>query len=151
MLLCHPCKKPFWLDSESDTIYHSELFTLTKMARGAPTKISFNIPIFDPHPPQYYIRAVSDSFLLSFDSWTVGEPPTVYYLLKAVSDSWLLAESIFTVYYHNLTLPLVNLAISYVVPQCSQLTVICWTLHVFPADTNNTHWPERSYLQTTNK
>ncbi|VAH88151.1 unnamed protein product [Triticum turgidum subsp. durum] len=67
-------------DSENDTIYHSELFTLTKkMARGTPTKMSFNIPIFEPHPPQYYIRAVS--------------------------DSWLHAESIFTVSFHNLTLP----------------------------------------------
>ncbi|VAI08395.1 unnamed protein product [Triticum turgidum subsp. durum] len=67
-------------DSENDTIYHSELFTLTKkMARGTPTKMSFNIPIFEPHPPQYYIRAVS--------------------------DSWLHSESIFTVSFHNLTLP----------------------------------------------
>ncbi|KAG2542539.1 hypothetical protein PVAP13_9NG644400 [Panicum virgatum] len=67
-------------DSENDTIYHSELFTLTKkMARGTPTKISFNIPIFEPHPPQYYIRAIS--------------------------DSWLHAESLFTVSFHNLTLP----------------------------------------------
>nr|CAB3501610.1 unnamed protein product [Digitaria exilis] len=67
-------------DSENDTIYHSELFTLTKkMARGTPTKISFNVPIFEPHPPQYYIRAIS--------------------------DSWLHAESLFTVSFHNLTLP----------------------------------------------
>ncbi|TVU47944.1 hypothetical protein EJB05_07562, partial [Eragrostis curvula] len=67
-------------DSENDTIYHSELFTLTKkMAKGTPTKISFNIPIFEPHPPQYYIRAIS--------------------------DSWLHAESLFTVSFHNLTLP----------------------------------------------
>ncbi|KAM3230160.1 hypothetical protein ACQJBY_060762 [Aegilops geniculata] len=71
---------PEYKDSENDTIYHSELFTLTKkMARGTPTKMSFNIPIFEPHPPQYYIRAVS--------------------------DSWLHAESIFTVSFHNLTLP----------------------------------------------
>ncbi|VAI08396.1 unnamed protein product [Triticum turgidum subsp. durum] len=71
---------PEYKDSENDTIYHSELFTLTKkMARGTPTKMSFNIPIFEPHPPQYYIRAVS--------------------------DSWLHSESIFTVSFHNLTLP----------------------------------------------
>lgn len=73
-------------DSENDTIYHSELFTLMKKARGAPTKISFNVPIFEPHPPQYYIRAIS--------------------------DSWLGAESLFTVSFHNLTLPQVNSTMS---------------------------------------
>jgi len=67
-------------DSENDHIYHSELFTLTKrMARGEPQKISFTVPIFEPHPPQYYIRAVS--------------------------DSWLHAESLYTISFHNLTLP----------------------------------------------
>ncbi|XP_075100776.1 DExH-box ATP-dependent RNA helicase DExH14 [Nicotiana tabacum] len=51
-------------DSENDHIYHSELFTLTKkMARAEPHKLSFTVPIFEPHPPQYYIRAVSDSWL----------------------------------------------------------------------------------------
>ncbi|CAM6105785.1 unnamed protein product [Calypogeia fissa] len=51
-------------DSENEHIYHSELFTLTKkmMAEGSHT-ISFTIPIFEPLPSQYYIRAVSDSWL----------------------------------------------------------------------------------------
>ncbi|KAJ3673847.1 hypothetical protein LUZ60_005839 [Juncus effusus] len=67
-------------DSENDHIYHSEVFSLTKkMARGVPQKISFTVPIFEPHPPQYYVRAIS--------------------------DSWLHAESLFTVSFHNLTLP----------------------------------------------
>ncbi|KAK3150861.1 hypothetical protein QOZ80_3AG0238710 [Eleusine coracana subsp. coracana] len=79
----HGMSERWWIiveDSENDTIYHLELFTLTKkMVKGAPTKISFNIPIFEPHPPQYFIRAIS--------------------------DSWLHAESLFTVSFHNLTLP----------------------------------------------
>ncbi|CAN1151841.1 DExH-box ATP-dependent RNA helicase DExH14 [Linum perenne] len=67
-------------DSENDHIYHSELFTLTKrMARGEPQKLSFTVPIFEPHPPQYYIRAVS--------------------------DSWLHAEAFYTVTFKNLQLP----------------------------------------------
>ncbi|KAK4804036.1 hypothetical protein SAY86_003853 [Trapa natans] len=67
-------------DSENDHIYHSELFTLTKrMARGEPQKLSFAVPIFEPHPPQYYIRAVS--------------------------DSWLHAESFYVISFHNLALP----------------------------------------------
>ncbi|KAK8934003.1 hypothetical protein KSP39_PZI015224 [Platanthera zijinensis] len=79
----HGASERWWFsveDSENDHIYHSELFTLTKkMARGDSQKISFTVPIFEPHPPQYYIHAVS--------------------------DSWLHAESIYTVSFKNLTLP----------------------------------------------
>ncbi|XP_055829264.1 DExH-box ATP-dependent RNA helicase DExH14 [Solanum dulcamara] len=67
-------------DSENDHIYHSELFTLTKkMARADPQKLTFTVPIFEPHPPQYYIRAVS--------------------------DSWLQADALYTITFHNLALP----------------------------------------------
>eukprot|EP00899_Mesostigma_viride_P021111 jgi/Mesvir1/29000/Mv17769-RA.1 len=76
-------------DSENEHVYHSELFTLSKKAAlGAPgpysgradahsgqphggggggrqstQRISFSIPIFEPLPSQYYIRAVSDSWI----------------------------------------------------------------------------------------
>lgn len=79
----HGAAQRWWIlveDSENDHIYHSELLTLTKrMIRGDPHKLSFTVPIFEPHPPQYYIRAVS--------------------------DSWLHAESFYTISFHNLTLP----------------------------------------------
>ncbi|KAF3772956.1 hypothetical protein EJ110_NYTH56497 [Nymphaea thermarum] len=73
-------------DSENDHIYHSELFILTKkMARGGPQKINFTVPLFEPHPAQYYIRAVS--------------------------DSWLQSEAIHAISFLNLTLPEVGLMI----------------------------------------
>lgn len=79
----HGAAERWWIlveDSENDHIYHSELFTLTKrMARGQPQKLSFTVPIFEPHPPQYYIRAVS--------------------------DSWLHAEAFYTISFQNLALP----------------------------------------------
>ncbi|GAB4846226.1 activating signal cointegrator 1 complex subunit [Ancistrocladus abbreviatus] len=79
----HGAALRWWIlveDSENDHIYHSELFTLTKrMARGEPQKLSFTVPIFEPHPPQYYIHAVS--------------------------DSWLHAESFYTISLYNLPLP----------------------------------------------
>ncbi|XP_014495737.1 DExH-box ATP-dependent RNA helicase DExH14 isoform X2 [Vigna radiata var. radiata] len=79
----HGTAQRWWIlveDSENDHIYHSELFTLTKrMARGEPYKLSFTVPIFEPHPPQYYIHAVS--------------------------DSWLHAEAFYTITFHNLPLP----------------------------------------------
>jgi activating signal cointegrator complex subunit 3 len=54
----------FEQDSENEHIYHSEMFTLTRkmMAEDSHT-ISFTIPIFEPLPSQYYIRAVSDTWL----------------------------------------------------------------------------------------
>ncbi|KAM3703462.1 hypothetical protein ACJW30_04G098400 [Castanea mollissima] len=79
----HGAALRWWIlveDSENDHIYHSELFNLTKrMARGEPQKLSFTVPIFEPHPPQYYIRAVC--------------------------DSWLHAEAFYTISFHNLALP----------------------------------------------
>lgn len=79
----HGTAQRWWIlveDTENDHIYHSELFTLTKrMARGEPQKLSFTVPIFEPHPPQYYIHAIS--------------------------DSWLHSESFYTISFQNLTLP----------------------------------------------
>lgn len=53
------------------------------MARSEAQKLTFTVPIFEPHPPQYYIRAVS--------------------------DSWLQAEALYTISFHNLALPEVKL------------------------------------------
>ncbi|KAL2493038.1 U5 small nuclear ribonucleoprotein helicase [Abeliophyllum distichum] len=79
----HGTAQRWWIlveDSENDHIYHSELFTLTKrMANGEPQKLSFTVPIFEPHPPQYIIRAIS--------------------------DSWMHAESFYTISFQNLALP----------------------------------------------
>ncbi|KAF4360857.1 hypothetical protein G4B88_000712 [Cannabis sativa] len=79
----HGTAQRWWIlveDTENDHIYHSELFTLTKrMSKGEPQKLSFTVPIFEPHPPQYYIRAVS--------------------------DSWLQAEAFYTISFSNLALP----------------------------------------------
>ena len=48
----------------TDHLYHSECWTLTKkMAREGRQKLAFTIPIFEPLPPQYYIRLVSDNWL----------------------------------------------------------------------------------------
>ncbi|XP_031489870.1 DExH-box ATP-dependent RNA helicase DExH14 isoform X2 [Nymphaea colorata] len=85
----HGAAERWWIlveDSENDHIYHSELFTLTKkMARGGPQKINFTVPLFEPHPAQYYIRAVSDSWLqseaihaISFLNLTLPEADTLH-------------------------------------------------------------------------
>lgn len=51
-------------DSEGQHIYHSESWLLTKaMAREGTHTLAFTIPIHEPLPAQYYVRALSDSWL----------------------------------------------------------------------------------------
>jgi activating signal cointegrator complex subunit 3 len=51
-------------DAANEHIYHSELLTLTKRAHaGGGLQVAFTIPVFEPMPPQYYVRAVSESWL----------------------------------------------------------------------------------------
>uniref|UniRef100_A0A674AIC3 RNA helicase n=1 Tax=Salmo trutta TaxID=8032 RepID=A0A674AIC3_SALTR len=59
---------PWWLwveDPINDHIYHSEYLLLQKkqVVSGEPQQVVFTIPIFEPMPSQYYIRAVSDRWL----------------------------------------------------------------------------------------
>nr|KAJ0187353.1 hypothetical protein LSAT_V11C900464160 [Lactuca sativa] len=72
----HGAAQRWWIlveDSENDHIYPSELFTLTKRAtKGEPHKLSFTVPIFEPHHPQYYICVVSDSWLHSEAFYTIS-------------------------------------------------------------------------------
>ncbi|XP_051922360.1 activating signal cointegrator 1 complex subunit 3 [Hippocampus zosterae] len=76
--------EPWWLwveDPINDHIYHSEYFLLQKkqVLTGEAQHIVFTIPIFEPLPSQYYI--------------------------KAVSDRWLGAEAICIINFQNLILP----------------------------------------------
>uniref|UniRef100_A0A3Q1AV92 Activating signal cointegrator 1 complex subunit 3 n=1 Tax=Amphiprion ocellaris TaxID=80972 RepID=A0A3Q1AV92_AMPOC len=76
--------EPWWLwveDPINDHIYHSEYFLLQKkqVVTGEPQHIVFTIPIFEPLPSQYYI--------------------------KAVSDRWLGAEAVCIINFQNLILP----------------------------------------------
>lgn len=60
--------EPWWLwveDPINDHIYHTEYFLLQKkqVVSEEPQQVVFTIPIFEPMPSQYYIRAVSDRWL----------------------------------------------------------------------------------------
>ncbi|KAK3578447.1 hypothetical protein CHS0354_037425 [Potamilus streckersoni] len=60
--------EPFWIwveDPENYHIYHSEYFLLHKkqMHSKEPQMLVFTIPIFEPLPSQYYVKAVSDRWL----------------------------------------------------------------------------------------
>lgn len=62
----HGQAEPFWIwieDGENEYIYHSEYFILTKRQRGESHHMDFTIPVREPLPPQYYLKAVSDRWL----------------------------------------------------------------------------------------
>ncbi|XP_041463235.1 activating signal cointegrator 1 complex subunit 3-like [Lytechinus variegatus] len=52
-------------DPENNHIYHSEYFLLQKkqVVSGEDQSLVFTIPIFEPLPSQYYVKAVSDRWL----------------------------------------------------------------------------------------
>lgn len=64
----HGTQEIYWIwveDPDNNHMYHSEQFTLTKkqVQREQEQQLVFTIPIFDPMPNQYYVRAISDKWL----------------------------------------------------------------------------------------
>ncbi|VDI49942.1 activating signal cointegrator complex subunit 3 [Mytilus galloprovincialis] len=60
--------EPFWIwveDPDNNHIYHSEYFLLNKkqVQTGEVQNLVFTIPIFEPLPTQYYVKAISDRWL----------------------------------------------------------------------------------------
>ena len=52
-------------DSENEHIYHSETWLLTKKMMHEPAHtVAFTIPIFEPLPPQYYVRYSAGSVIM---------------------------------------------------------------------------------------
>lgn len=51
-------------DSENERIYHSEIFNLTKaLWREGKQEITFPVPVKEPLPAQYYVKAISESWI----------------------------------------------------------------------------------------
>lgn len=87
----------FWIwieDPENNHIYHHEYFLITKrqVLRREPQELILTIPLVEPLPPQYYVRAVSDRWIgsdfteaMSFQHLILPEthpPHTGLYLTK---------------------------------------------------------------------
>ena len=54
-----------WVEDQSNEhIYHSEVWMMTrKVYEEGSHSVSFTIPIFEPLPPQYYVRVISDEWI----------------------------------------------------------------------------------------
>lgn len=48
---------------DGETILHTEYFILKRSFSTEVHNLSFTIPIFDPLPPQYYVRVISDRWM----------------------------------------------------------------------------------------
>ncbi|XP_042508721.1 DExH-box ATP-dependent RNA helicase DExH12-like [Macadamia integrifolia] len=62
----HGYVEPFWViveDNDGEYILHHEYFMLKKQYIDEDHTLSFTVPIYEPLPPQYFIRVVSDRWL----------------------------------------------------------------------------------------
>ena len=62
----HGQTEPFWIwveDGENEFIYHFEYFLLQRKQCKHSHRMEFIIPMREPLPPQYYIKAVSDRWV----------------------------------------------------------------------------------------
>ncbi|PHU15482.1 U5 small nuclear ribonucleoprotein kDa helicase [Capsicum chinense] len=62
----HGYVEPFWViveDNDRERILHHEYFMLKKQYIDEDHTLSFTVPIYEPLPPQYFIRVVSDRWI----------------------------------------------------------------------------------------
>ncbi|XP_062161026.1 DExH-box ATP-dependent RNA helicase DExH12-like [Alnus glutinosa] len=62
----HGYVEPFWViveDNDGEYILHHEYFMLKQQYIDEDHTLSFTVPIYEPLPPQYFIRVVSDRWL----------------------------------------------------------------------------------------
>ncbi|KAL0699137.1 hypothetical protein Bca4012_055259 [Brassica carinata] len=62
----HKYVEPFWIiveDNDCEKILHHEYFLLKKQYISEDHTLNFTVPIFEPLPPQYVVRVVSDKWL----------------------------------------------------------------------------------------
>lgn len=62
----HGYVEPFWImveDNDGEYILHHEYFLLKKQYIEEDHTVNFTVPIYEPLPPQYFIRVVSDKWL----------------------------------------------------------------------------------------
>ncbi|GBG66811.1 hypothetical protein CBR_g70690 [Chara braunii] len=62
----HGFVEPFWViveDNDGETILHHEYFLLKMQYVDEDHNLTFTVPIYDPLPPQYFVKVISDRWL----------------------------------------------------------------------------------------
>jgi len=65
-LSCVTCLQAFWIwvtDVDDETILHHEYFLLKQKFSQDEHVVKFFVPVFEPLPPQYFIKVVSDRWI----------------------------------------------------------------------------------------
>ena len=93
-------------DTENEHIYHKELFTLTKMKKDEPHTLAFTIPLFEPLPPCYFVRAISNRWLgVPAPLHASAHHSAISPQVRAISNRWLGVETIVPLPLSELHLP----------------------------------------------
>ena len=69
LLKIHGSSEAFWIlveDVDSEVILHHEYFLLKAKYAQDEHLVTFFVPVFEPLPPQYFIRVVSDRWLCKY-------------------------------------------------------------------------------------
>lgn len=72
----HGSSEAFWIlveDVDSEVILHHEYFLLKAKYAQDEHLITFFVPVFEPLPPQYFIRVVSDRWLCECPLTAAGD------------------------------------------------------------------------------
>ena len=70
----HGNSEAFWIlveDVDSEIILHHEYFLLKSKFAADEHVVKFFVPVFEPLPPQYFIRIVSDRWLGTLSAWNM--------------------------------------------------------------------------------
>jgi pre-mRNA-splicing helicase BRR2 len=62
----HGVAEGFWVlveDTDGEVLLHHEYFLLKRKYATAPHYVDFTVPLFEPLPPQYFVRVLSDRWL----------------------------------------------------------------------------------------
>lgn len=65
-------------DVDSEVILHHEYFLLKSKFSQDEHTVKFFVPVFEPLPPQYFIRVISDTWIGKSPSFISSETETIF-------------------------------------------------------------------------
>ena len=87
----HGNSEAMWIfveDVDSEIILHHEYFLLKSKFASDEHTLKFFVPVFEPLPPQYFIRIVSDKWLGEWDQQTYSHYRSPFTSYRTSEESW---------------------------------------------------------------